>query len=273
VVPETFDRTQRQVTHILCAHRQLRSLPESEPEVLHDLLRASVVLVERSFVSATIDLAAQAAPAAIVRGRTGTLLADLMRSEAETIARLWLGYRPSDELVRMVRKRLRAEPPDSAAGLEFMFMRTLNLPVPWGRASELLASEPAGAYGIAGDAGPSEADARRGIRAAIDDIHARAANIAETGDLIERNRQAQIDVEVVRRGTAACRALLSALVESLGELLPATRAQPTSDSPTRPGELNRAVRAWAREQGLNVNATGKLPQSVVDAYLASTEQN
>ena len=147
------------------------------------------------------------------------------------------------------------------------------MPLPWERAGELLASGRHGADGIAVDTRLSEADARRGIRAAIDDLHARAANIAETGDLIERNRHAQIDVEVVRRGAAACRALLSALVESLGELLPASKGQPTSDAPTRPGELNRAVRAWAREQGLNVNATGKLPQSIVDAYLASTEQN
>jgi hypothetical protein len=45
------------------------------------------------------------------------------------------------------------------------------------------------------------------------------------------------------------------------------------DNRTRPGELNRAVRTWARQQGTRVNTTGKLPQSRVDAYLASVERS
>ena len=275
VVPETFERTQQQVAHILSAHRQLRSLRESEPEVLHDLLRASVVLVERSFVNATIDLAAVAAPAAIARGRTGMFVVDLIRSEAETITRLWLAARPPEELIELVRKRLRAEPPSSTADLELMFMKTVNMSVPWRRAGELLASERGEADGPPDDAGISDAELQRGIRAAIDDLHARATNIVGTGDVIERDRRAPIDVVVVRRGTAACRALLSALVESLGELLPPSpaKSQPTAaDNRSRPSQLNRAVRAWARSQGLSVNTTGKLPQSLVDAYLAATEQ-
>ena len=277
MVPEGFERTQQQVTHILSAHRQLRVLRESEPEVLHDLLRAGVVLIERSFVYAAIDLAALAAPRAIARGKIGTFLVDLLRSEAESITQSWLAARSPEQLAEVVRERLRVEPPASAAGLEAMFIKTMNMPIPWRRAAELLATERApGANGTRADTGPSDADVQREIRAAIDDLHARATNIVATGDVIERSRKAQIDVEVVRRATSACRALLSALVESLGELLPAgpaDRGQPPPPDRTRPGQLNRAVRAWAREQGLSVNATGKLPRSLVDAYLAAVEQN
>ena len=277
MVPETFERTEQQVAHLLSAHKQLRSLPGTDPDVLDDLVRASVVLVERSFVSATIDLVAAAAPATITRGRTGPFLVDLVSSEAVTITQFWLASRPQGELIEMVRRRLRAEPPGSASDLDLMFMKTLSTRVPWRRAGELLALEPATANGTRDDTGSADVDPLRGIRAAIDDLHARATNIAGTGDVIERDRRALIDVAVVRRGTAACRALLSALVESLDELLPPGRvdtSRPTvADNRTRPGELNRAVRAWAREQGLSVSTTGKLPQSLVDAYLAATEQN
>ena len=278
VVPETFERTQLQVAHILSAHSQLRSLKESDPDSLQDLLRAALVLVERSFVSATTDLAALAAPEAIRRGRMGILLMDLLRSDAETVVRLWMASRPPEELSDLVRRRLRAEPPGSGSDLERMFMGTVNLSVPWDRASELLASEqqrPGGESRHAG--GLPDADARRGIRTAIDDLHARAINIVAGGDIIERTRYAQIDVEMVRRGSNACRTLLAALVESLDELLPSSSAEVRErtalDNRTRPSQLNRAVRAWAREQGLKVSTTGTLPRSLVDAYLASVERS
>ena len=278
MVPETFERTQLQVAHILSAHSQLRSLRESDPDSLQDVLRAALVLVERSFVSATADLAALAAPEAIRRGRTGTLLVDLLRSDAETVVRLWMASRPPEELSDLVRRRLRAEPPGSVSDLERMFFGTLNMPIPWDRASELLASEqqrPSEESRHAG--GLPDADARRGIRAAIDDLHARATNIVAGGDIIERTRYAQIDVEMVRRGSSACRALLAALVESLDELLPSSSAEVRErtalDNRTRPSQLNRAVRTWARAQGMKVNTTGTLPQSLVDAYLASVERN
>lgn len=278
MVPETFERSQQQVAHILSAHSQLRSLRQSNPDSLRDLLRAALVLVERSFVCATADLAALAAPEAIRRGTMGTFLMDLLRSEAETVVRLWMASRPPEELAELVRRRLRAEPPGSVSDLEHMFMRTLNMPIPWDRASELLASEqqrPGEESRNAGDL--PDPDARRGIRAAIDDLHARATNIVAGADLIERTRYAQIDVEMVRRGSNACRALLAALVESLDELLPSSSAEvregTAPDNRTRPSQLNRAVRTWAREHGMKVNATGTLPQSLVDAYLASVERS
>ena len=277
MVPETFERTQRQVAHILSAHSQLRSLKESNPDSLQDLLRAALVLVERSFVSATVDLAALTAPEAIRRGRIGTFLTDLLQAESETVARLWMASRPPEELSDLVRRRLRAEPPGSISDLERMFMGTLNMPIPWDRASELLASEqqrPGEESCHAG--GPPDADARRGIRAAIDDLHARATNIVAGGDIIERTRYAQIDTEMVRRATNTCRAVLAALVESLDELLPSgsaeVRERTTPDNRTRPSQLNRAVRTWARAQGMKVSTTGTLPQSLVDAYLASVER-
>ena len=141
MVPETFERTQLQTAHILSAHSQLRSLRETDPDSLQDLLRAALVLVERSFVSATAELAALAAPEAIRRGTMGTFLMDLVRSDAETVVRLWMASRLPEELSDLVRRRLRAEPPVSVSDLERMFLGTLNMPIPWDRAGELLASE------------------------------------------------------------------------------------------------------------------------------------
>ncbi|HZZ47526.1 MAG TPA: Lsr2 family protein [Pseudonocardia sp.] len=49
----------------------------------------------------------------------------------------------------------------------------------------------------------------------------------------------------------------------------ASQRRRSSSSPARPTEQNRAIRDWARKQGLPVNDHGRLPAQLIDAFNAA----
>ncbi|GIH25090.1 Lsr2 family protein [Acrocarpospora phusangensis] len=63
--------------------------------------------------------------------------------------------------------------------------------------------------------------------------------------------------------------LIELAVERGREVKQATRARKAPEATRLQGHTNTDVREWAREQGIEVPARGKLPDEVIDKFLAA----